>query len=174
MIERTVIPLGLALLLLFILTDCSRPASTSGAGSNKKSGQVSIPSPPCIIYKTRGEYSNNVPVILSEDKTKIISYPAVKDVYFNGELAYPTPLNDGFLLDNRGIGPDAAFLDITYEQFSHMEKTPSADELFKRIIDKDPFIIMYQCGERKQYKEIESELNEMIMSGKFTSCKKLK
>ena len=174
MITRTLIPMWLSLLLLFILTDCSRPASTSGTGSTKKSGLVSTPSPPCIIYKTRSDYSKYIPVILSEDKTRIISYPDVKDVYFNGELSYPTPLEDGFLLDNRGIGPDAAFLDITYEQFSHMEKTPSADELFTRIIDKDPLLIMYQCGERKQYKEIESELNELIMSGKFTSCKKLK
>jgi len=166
--------LCLIFLSLTLLQDCSRPFTPSGSASNVKSGQSTVPSPPCIIYKTRADYSKYIPVILSEDKTKIISYPDVKDVYFNGELAYPTRLNDGFFLDNRGIGPDVAFLTITYEQYSRLDITPPVTELFNSILDKDPVIVMYQCGNRIQYKEIVIELNELISSGKITSCDKLK
>jgi hypothetical protein len=165
--------LCLIFLTIILLQDCSRPLPPSGSASSVKS-QSKIPSPPCIIYKTRSDYSKNIPVTLSEDKTKIISYPDVKDVYYNGELAYPTQLNDGFLLDNRGIGPNVAFLTVTYEQYSQLDKTPSATDLFYSILDKDPVIVMYQCGSRIQYKEIVIELNELISSGKITSCNKLK
>jgi hypothetical protein len=83
-------------------------------------------------------------------------------------------LNDGFLLDNRGIGPNVAFLSITYEQYSKMVKTPSSEELFELIIDKDPLKEMYQCGNRSKYPDIENDLNTLISSGKLKSCKKLK
>ena len=110
-------------ILLFsgsLLLACSKPVDPSGSAPTLKSGQNSVPSPPCIVYKTKSDYSKNIPVILSDDQTRIVSYPDVKDVYFKGNLAYPTVLNDGFLLDNRGIGPNVAFLSVTYEQYSKM------------------------------------------------------
>jgi hypothetical protein len=157
-----------------LLMACSKSAVTSGSASNVKSGQSSVPSPPCIVYKTKSDYFNNIPVILSDDQTRIVSYPDVKDVYFKGNLAYPTVLNDGYLLDNRGIGPNVAFLSITYEQYSKMVKTPSSEELFELIIDKDPLKEMIQCGNRSKYTDIENELNTLISSGKIKTCTKLK
>jgi hypothetical protein len=159
---------------VFILISCSRSVDPSGTTSAVKPGQSSVPSPPCIVYKTRADYSKNIPVILSVDQTSIVSYPDVKDVYFKGNLAYPTALNDGFLLDNRGIGPKVAFLSVTYEQYSKMVKTPSSSELFELIIDKDPLIEMIQCGNRSNYSDIEKELNELISSGKIKTFTKLK
>jgi hypothetical protein len=158
----------------YVLLACSRTVVSSGSVSTVKSGKSSVPSPPCLIYKTKSDYSKNIPVILSDDKTTIISYPDVKDVYYKGILAYPTVLNDGFLLDNRGIGPNVAFLTLSYEQYSKMNKTPSAIEFFQLILDRDPLLEMYQCGNRSKYSDIENELNELISSGKFKSCKKLK
>lgn len=157
-----------------ILFGCSRTLNTSGSAQTVKSGINSAPSPPCLIYKTKSDYSKNIPVILSDDKTVIVSYPDVKDVYYKGILAYPTVLNNGFLLDNRGIGPNVAFLTFTYEQFSKMNKTPSSTELFQFILDREPLLEMYQCGNRNKYSNIESELNELISSGNLKSCKKLK
>ena len=112
--------------------------------------------------------------MLSDDKSKIISYPDVKDVYFKGNLAYPTVLKDGFLLDNRGIGSNVAFLSVTYEQYSKMVKTPSLAELYELIIDKDPLKEMYQCGNRSKFSDIENELNEAISDGKIKTWTKLK
>jgi hypothetical protein len=159
---------------VFILIACSRTVKPSGASTDVKSGQTSVPGPPCIVYKTTKDYSKNIPVILSDDQTKIVSYPDVKDVYFKGNLAYPTVLNDGFLLDNRGIGPKVAFLSVTYDQYSKMDKTPSSAELFELIIDKEPLKEMYQCGNRSNYSDIENDLNKLISSGKISTCIKLK
>ena len=160
--------------LCSVLPGCSRHVASSGRAKNLNTQNNTVASPPCLIYKTRADYTKNVPVILSEDKSAIISYPDVKDVYFKGALAYPTRLNDGFLLDNRGIGLNVAFLKITYEEYSVMDKTLSASELMTLILDKDPLTELYQCGLRSQYADPEKEMNGLISSGKINSCKRLK
>ncbi len=130
--------------------------------------------PPVIIYKTKKDYSQNIPVGLSPDKKHLASFPAVSDIYYNGVLATPQSLNDGFLLDNRGIGPDVAFLSITYSEYSRLKKTPPADSLFKLVIDNDPLTEMYNCGIRFEYEDIVSELNVKIKNGEVSGFKKLK
>jgi len=171
---KTNILVVLLFLSFLLLTDCSRPVPSAGSSSVGKTGSGAAPSPPCIVYKTKADYLRNIPVILSEDKSRIVSYPDVKDVYYQGEIAYPTKLKDGFLLDNRGIGPDVAFLSVTYEEFSAMEKTPPAEELYKLILDKDPVTVMYKCGNRMDYQDIEKEMNKLISSGRISNCTKLK
>ena len=133
-----------------------------------------MPGPKVIIYQTSADYSKLVPVILSADRKSLVSYPDVKDVYFNGTLAYPTPLNRGYLLDNRGINKDVAFLKVTYEEYSRLSKTPSPDELLKMVIATKPLKSMYQCGNRSAYKDIEKELNSKIDAGDFSTFTKIK
>ena len=172
----------LKLLKLFImlflsclfLVSCTKKVTPQGSSSYPKVKQASIPSAPCIIYKTKADYSKYVPVMLSEDKKNIVSYPDIKDIYYKGNLANPTELKDGFLLDNRGIGPDAAFLNITYEAYRDLSKTPSIGELMNLILDKDPITEMFQCGYRSQYADPEKELNNIISSGNLKNCKRLK
>ena len=115
-----------------------------------------------------------VPVTLSADKSRIVSYPDSKDIYYNGKLSVPTLLAHGFLLDNRGIGAQVAFLDYTYEEYSKLSAAPHAADLMSLLKDKDPLLEMYQCGQRSQYSDIEKELNDLITSGKLGSCKKLR
>ena len=158
--------------LLFI--SCSHHVSSPGSAATSKKGTITVNSPPCIIYRTRSDYSRYVPVTLSADKSKIDSYPDIKDIYYNGKLSVPTPLANGFLLDNRGIGLQVAFLDYTYEEYSKLSSTPPATDLMSRLLDKDPLVEMYQCGRRSQYTNIEQELNVLITSGKLNTCKKLK
>ncbi len=172
----------LKLLKLFImlflsclfLVSCTKKVSPQGSSSSPKMKQAAIPSAPCIIYKTKTDYSRYVPVMLSEDKKTIVSYPDIKDIYYKGNLSYPTTLTDGFLLDNRGIGPDVAFLSITYKAYQDLTKTPSIGELMKLILDKDPILEMFQCGYRSQYSDPEKELNNIISSGNLKNCKRLK
>ena len=64
--------------------------------------------------------------------------------------------------------------DYSYTEYTRLASTPSATDLMKQIIAKDPLIEMYQCGQRSQYADIEKELNELITSGKLSGCKKLK
>lgn len=153
---------------------CSRHAAPEGSSTMIINKGAGVSSPGCIIYRTRADYSRNVPVGLSEDKTKIVSYPDIRDVYYNGSLSVPTVLVKGFLLDNRGIGPNVAFLKYTYAEYTRLSSTPSVTDLMSQIIDKDPLLAMYQCKQRSQYIDIEKELNELITSGKLNTCKKLK
>ena len=108
--------------------------------------QSGMPEPPCIIYKTRKNYDANVAVMLSADKTQIVSYPHPKDVFTRGELCTPLRLARRFRLDRRGIGPNVAFLSITYEEYSKLAKAPSLSELDSMIIDRNPIKKMYRCN----------------------------
>jgi len=126
--------------------------------------------PPVIIYKTKQDYFYNVPVGLSEDKKTIISYPDKVDLFYAGKLATPTHLIDGYLLDNRGIGINSAFLKYTYEDYSKFPSTPTVSVLFSQIIDIDPFTEIYSCKCSRDT----AVINKIIREGLSKSCKKLK
>jgi hypothetical protein len=130
--------------------------------------------PPTIVYRTRGDYRRNVAVTLSADKSKIVSYPGVNDVFYNGLLAYPYNLRGDYLLDNRGIDTNVAFLKLTYEDYSKLQTPPKPEELYELIIDKSPIIEMCNCGNRKQFRNDIAELNQMIEDSTLTKCKKMK
>lgn len=129
--------------------------------------------PPVIIYKTKKNYNKNVAIILSEDKTEIVSYPDPKDVIKNDNYCYPTSLIKGFLLDNRGINKNIAFLSITYEEYAKLKTAPSIDEMKKLIIDKNPLKKMYICGNQYQYKNLTEEVNQIIKK-RCKTCIKIK
>ena len=127
--------------------------------------------PPSIIYKTKKDYFDKVPVTLSKDKNSITSYPTPKDIYYKGKLALPTILKDGFLLDNRGINVNSAFLSISYDEYSRLASAPSLQELFSLIIDNDPFEAFYNCGNKYQFKNLVEEINVMITNNQLVKCK---
>ncbi len=154
-----------------LLSYCCSPRK---ATNNTVNTAVSIPGPKVIIYKTTNDYSKLVPVILSDDKKTLVSYPDIRDVYFNGNLAYPTRLHDGYWLDNRGIDKNVAFINMTYEEYSKLKATPSPAELMAMIIDPQPLSIMYNCGSRALYNNIEQEINIKIDKGDFSSFVRLK
>ncbi len=149
-------------------TGCSSGrAPVAGPISSEISGRAAKPvpmGPPVVVYKTTKDYSRNVPVGLSADGTRIVSFPAVSDVC---GLPYPTPLADGYLLDNRGIGRNVAFLSYTYEEYAALPVTPSPEELMRKVIDKHPLSEIHFLGNRHQYKDIVKELNERISSGEL-------
>jgi hypothetical protein len=143
--------------------------------SKSQQGEIkNFDNPPTIVYKTRGDYYKNVAVTLSDDKSKIVSYPHPSDLKKNGNFALPDILEKNYLLDNRGIGPNTAFLSITYEEFALMSEVPPVQELYNKIIDKDPFTEMYNCGNRYQYKNPVDDFNRLIKDGKLKNCRKLK
>ncbi len=133
----------------------------SMCSSNKQIPCVANVNAPLVIYKTKKDYSNNIPVILNEAKDKIISYPAIGDIYFNGEIAYPIALENGFLLDNLGINTNSVFTSYTFEEYSKLQKVPTIKEFMDRIIDKDPFSEIYNCGKRVDFKTTD-EVNSFI------------
>lgn len=167
--------LAMLILIGFFLQSCSNSSKVKNSKKEdiEMAGKNSA-GPPAIIYKTSADYYDKVAVTLSEDKSEIVSYPGIKDVYYKGELAYPTRLNGGFLLDNRGIDATSAFLDISYEDYSKLDKTPAKEELMNRIIDKDPFIEMYHCGSKYKYHDIVNELNTAIDNKSLETFTRLK
>ena len=125
-------------------------------------GGANIASPLVFIYKTKADYYNNVPVLMNNERTAIVSYPAPIDLTYGGKLRLPTHLIDGYLLDNKGIGPNVAFLSYTYEEYSKMKQAPSMAELMDHIISKYPLSVWHVCGRRNDYTDIVPQLNELI------------
>ena len=129
------------------------------------SQQIVAATPKVVIYKMRKDYSRYVPVTLSADRKKIVAYPAITDVKIGEQFTYPTRLQDGWWLDNRGISRYVAFLTYTYEEYAALPATPAPSELMEHILDSDPLTDMRFMGNRYQYKELVDELNEKIKNG---------
>ena len=125
---------------------------------------------PTIIYKTKKNYDKNVGILLSDDKKTIIGYPHPTDV---SARSYPTPLKNGYLFDNRGIGKNVAFISLTYEEYAALKTSPSLTELLNMVIDNDPLEEMYLCKERPQGTDLPAALNQLI-DKKFEGCIQLK
>ena len=130
--------------------------------------------PDAIIYQTKNDYALMVPVIMNDIKTDIVSFPAPGDLLYKGKPALPDVLTNGFLLDNRGINKNVAFLNITYDDYMMLKETPAKDELMEMILDKDPLLKMYNCGKRALFNNEVEELNAYILENDFSKFTKLK
>lgn len=86
------------------------------------------PVPRAIIYRTNGNYDENVPITMNGDR--IISYPAPSDL----TSATPLPLANGYLLDRRGISSNTVFTTYTYPEYSAFSTAPALDALKSAII----------------------------------------
>ena len=157
---------------------CKSQQQNSGnsvAGKPPVNEKITKALPHVVIYKTKKDYNRNVPVTLSEDKTQIVAYPHPTDLIFNGNLALPTQLNNGYMLDNRGITKNVAFLKYTYDEYSKLKDVPSMRELQRAIIDEDPLVELWDCGEKKNFTDLQKQLNEWIdgnlLSGKSKQIK---
>lgn len=121
------------------------------------------PGPHAILYKTKANYSNLVPVGMNDSGTRIVSYPAVQDVatMLLGHSVQPIAMRKHYLLDNFGIGPNSAYLDITWEQYSKYNEI-NADILLKHVKFTKPFLVMYDCGLKTDIEKLEKQLNRLI------------
>jgi len=142
--------------ILLLMTSCN----TVKVSSEKVNALA-----PLIVYKTVADYYHNVPVLLNDTKDRIVSFPAPSDLFYEGELALPLKLKQGYLLDRRGIHINSAFTSYTYEEYSKMESPPPPEELFDSIIDKEPFESIYDCGSPGQYNDLGKDLNREIRKG---------
>lgn len=87
--------------------------------------------PPAMVYKTNGDYFNNVPVTLNAERTEIVSFPAPTDIT---DASLPLRFAGGWLLDRRGVTENSAFLDYTYKEYRKLKQTPTSAELMEHII----------------------------------------
>ena len=151
------------LLLILVFASCKTPTKNTGKTNERfipepipilNSHIMNSPAmlPPAIIYKTTVNYNDNVPVIMNESRTEIISYPAPTDLRRSDGYCTPTPLSNGFLLDNRGINSNVAFTNYTYKEYAALENAPTMTELMSRIVNKYPLEIMYQTLQTRNNK----------------------
>ena len=137
------------------------PKSTAGA--------------PVMIYKTKGDFRNLVPVTLSADGKSIVSYPAPKDIKTETGFQTPTELHNGYLLDNRGITPNVAFLKYSYEEYAALSALPTLPEMYEAIKVKNPLTELYDCGSQTVRKNRADAVNELIDKGQLrTKCRVVK
>jgi len=148
--------------VLLVQSPMENPTLSSGIKS----------SPSTLVYKTRGDYFQRVPVTMNAAKDRILAYPDPVDVRLGDRLAVPTRLAKGYLLDNRGIGPNTAFLTYTYQNYAALSKVPSLSQLMDSLLDRNPLTELWDCGPRTLYKKEEDELNALMENG-FPNCKPL-
>lgn len=129
---------------------------------------------PALVYKTKADYNRNVAVMLSEDDSFVQGYPQPKDLFASSLPTYPTELSEGYLLDNQGITPKVAFLNITYSEYSQLPEAPSQQEMMAMIIDRDPLVEVYDCGNRFQFGDAQKELTALIENNLLSKCRKIK
>ncbi len=136
---------------------------------------VGVPGPHLLVYKTKKNFKKLVPVLLSEDGKRIVTYPAPQDLAAAGKDAMPVSLKKGYLMDNRGIGTNVAFLNISYRKYAHMKEPLSQEKMMNMIKCKDPLEVLCDCGLRSGYPNPEAAVNKMIEDGTLLQrCKVLK
>jgi hypothetical protein len=163
-----------AILILSITALLLQSCGSGRKTQNEQPGEtplvpVAVPQQGYMVYKTKGDYYNLVPVQLTEDKTGIVSYPAVSDLRRGGEFTYPIKLADGYLLDRRGIGPNTAFLELSYESFFEIGGAPPTSDLKGLVHDDDPFLELYSCLTRIEESAVIEYVNGLIQSGELSN-----
>ena len=84
-----------------------------------------------VVYKVNAEYSDLVPVAVSPQTKRIVSFPAPTDVT---PATAPIPLKDGYYLDCQGIGVNSKFLSWTRTEYAGFEHTPSLADIEAHIM----------------------------------------
>jgi hypothetical protein len=160
----------------FLIYACGPGKKTSDNKENDApAGLIAVPQQGFIVYKTKADYFEKVPIQLSEDKNRVISYPAASDLKKKGEYTFPVKLADHYLLDRRGIGPHTAFLEWDYEKYVESAGTRSTDELLKLVLDADPFIELYHCPSKVDETAAIGHINDLIYSDQLNlKCKRIK
>lgn len=155
----------LAVMVVYI-TSCR----TSESSVPNTSSPMLQAMPRAFVYKMRADYSQFVPVTLCADRTIVVAYPDRTDI---ANMPVPTPLVDGWWLDNRGINGRVAFTTWTYAEYIALPTTPTAKEIMAHIKDATPLIEAWECAPRHTYAPNEvKELNALIEAG-FPGCTKI-
>ncbi len=155
---------------LLVLVSCKSSNEMKSETSDINFNNSTVPRPHVLVYKTKNDYRNLVPVLLSEDKKEIISYPDPKDLKIDDTLLLPTLLQNAYLLDNKGINENVAFLKYTYEEYSNLKSPPKLKELYKSILDRSPLLELYNCDKSKKFKDSKTYLNKIDMEYLKNEC----
>lgn len=124
--------------------------------------------PAARIYKTNGDYADRVPVTLNASHTGLVSFPAPSDLR-GGE---PVKLDDGFLLDRRGVGPNTAFTRWTYAEYAALPAAPSTAEIMANLLPDARITELYAMPFNASVPDVVQRCNALISKG-LPDCKSL-
>ena len=145
-------------------------------GDNNTSGQVvpdrigagrpiAAAQAPIVIYKTRGDYRELVPIQLSADGSTVVSYPSRYDLGKPGAFLTPLLLDGGYLVDRRGVGLHTAFLKLSYEEYYALPNDPSMAELLNWVLDREPLTFLAVCDRSYFTTKSKEEFERYIAEG---------
>ncbi len=138
-------------ILLILLTSCG-------------SSQYVNSSHAIVVYKTKKNYNHNVAVTLNTDKTSIINYPDPSDI--RSFRPYPIKLKSKYLLDQRGIDSNVAFLKLSYRQYSKLKVVPEPNFILSNLIlDNDPILEFHVINQYPPNSNVKQLLNQRIVNG---------
>jgi len=138
-------------ILLMLLTSCG-------------SSQYVNSSHAIVVYKTKKNYNHNVAVTLNTDKTSIINYPDPSDI--RSFRPYPIQLKSKYLLDQRGIDSNVAFLKLSYRQYSKLKVVPEPYFILSNLIlDNDPILEFHVINQYPPNSNVKQLLNQRIVNG---------
>ena len=169
---RTALPL---VVLMAGLAACCGKKHAAGQKDTTTEGQVATSSPRVLVYRTKDDHADHVPVLLSADHSRIISYPHPSDLKTANGLPVPTPVGQGYLLDNRGISKDVAYLGMSWAEYAALPEAPSMEKLNALIIDRDPLTELWEGDHRANLKDPVKEVSAWVEAGELDKhCKRLK
>ena len=99
-----------------------------------------------VVYKAPKRFRDHVPVVLSSDKKKVVSYPDPADIRAGGNYVLPALLHKGFMTGGYGIGSNSVFLQYTFNEYASLTHTPSPEELLKKVIRRGTVKEVCNCG----------------------------
>lgn len=162
---------SLFLCFVSVLLSACRAQSGSETNAAWSSPNLALRTQKVVIYKTIRDFSTLVPVLMTADRSRIVSYPAPADVREGKQLLTPISLKKGYLLDRRGINANVVFLKYTYQAYAERAEAPSLSEMMANIEEKYPLEELYDCGSVTKYPAGISDLNKLIDNG-FPDCAK--
>lgn len=127
--------------------------------------------PRAIVYRTSQPSADLVPVAMNSDGKTLASYPAVTDV--SAATSTPIQLGDGWMLDRRGIGPDAAFTGYTYADYAALKTTPSPAELIESIRPAIRVTDMYSLPITANEAIADPSLCKPFIASGFAGCRRI-
>lgn len=107
------------------------PEAPAAMMPERIAGSTQAMMPRTTVYRTSEPVDSFVAISLNEARTAVQSFPAPSDV---STASVPLRLPDGWLLDRRGIGPNTAFIRMTYAQYAALPAAPAAAELMRLVI----------------------------------------
>ena len=117
-----------------------------------------------VVYKTNKNYNRQVAVTLNTDKTMVISYPDPSDI--RSFRPYPIHLKSQYLLDQRGIDSNVAFLKLSYRQYSKLKVAPEPNFILSNLIlDNDPILEFHIIEKYPPNSDVKQLLNQRIVNG---------